>query len=93
MSVRRIKLVFIGRGGVGKTCLVHRLQGSREFAHDNPATDGVGVGTLEFGTATRAKAEVSSTLTVTLTLTLALPPLCDWACVSVQQQNTLGTNN
>ena len=59
VSVRRMKLVCIGRGGVGKTCLVDRLQGKHDFTDDNPATDGVGVSTLQFEVPGRSKAEAS----------------------------------
>ena len=43
MKVRRLKLVFLGPGGVGKTSLCMRLSGHAKFSADLPATDGVAV--------------------------------------------------
>ena len=41
-----MKLVFIGPGGVGKSCLSMRLQGTKKFTVGLPATDGFAVGTM-----------------------------------------------
>ena len=41
-TVRRLKLLFIGPGGVGKTSVIRRLNG-REFKAGLPLTDGVEV--------------------------------------------------
>ena len=46
--VRRLKLLFIGPGGVGKTSVIRRLQNST-FVDGLPATDGVCVATLQMG--------------------------------------------
>ena len=46
-QVRRLKLVFIGPGGVGKSSLTMRLQGQTTFVANLPATDGVAVGMMK----------------------------------------------
>ena len=57
-QVRRLKLVFIGPGGVGKSSLTMRLQGQTTFVANLPATDGVAVGTMELTSSGPVRTEV-----------------------------------
>ena len=58
VNVRRLKLVFIGPGGVGKTCLSLRLQGNDTFTPGLPATDGVAVSTMLLQDSANVRTEV-----------------------------------
>ena len=58
-QVRRLKLVFIGPGGVGKSSLTMRLQGQTTFVANLPATDGVAVGMMKLASSGPVSTEVT----------------------------------